>query len=61
MNGALDRPNRTGDTGGAMNAAPSPSLHRRAPEIFPETATGWLRFGVTALPKTAPPRLTPPF
>jgi hypothetical protein len=27
----------------------------RPPAIFPETASGWLRFGVTALPKTAPP------
>jgi len=23
--------------------------------VIPEAATGWLRFGVTALPKTAPP------
>jgi hypothetical protein len=23
--------------------------------IVPESASGWLRFGITALPKTAPP------
>ncbi len=28
--------------------------------IDPDAATGWLRFGVVALPKTAPPRVSFP-
>lgn len=31
------------------------TLPVRLPGIQPEAATGWLRFGITALPKTAPP------
>ena len=27
----------------------------RSLSILPEAASGWLRFGITALPKTAPP------
>ncbi|NWG31163.1 MAG: hypothetical protein HXY29_06690 [Rhodocyclaceae bacterium] len=30
----------------------------RLPGAIPEAATGWLRFGVMALPKTAPPRVS---
>ncbi len=30
-------------------------LSEHLPAWVPETATGWLRFGPTALPKTAPP------
>jgi hypothetical protein len=32
--------------------------HAPAPVIIPEAASGWLRFGITALPKTAPPATT---
>ncbi|MCX8087190.1 MAG: hypothetical protein N3C63_09880 [Rhodocyclaceae bacterium] len=33
----------------------SSRFHIRALGAIPEAATGWLRFGITALPKTAPP------
>jgi len=35
---------------------PTPFLLRATSQtIVPEAASGWLRFGVMALPKTAPP------
>lgn len=45
-----------------MRADLLPPLPMRVvPGIMPEAATGWLRFGVMALPKTAPPDPFLPF